>query len=285
MRRCAVFVAAVLLLTVQPARGETPATKAASEPGVLVLPFEPLAGGGTEDDAAAVARVMHRSLVVDLSRVRNLHTVESKKVAPDRDAAIAEGKADGAKFVVWGTVQYVEGRVRVNGEVLDVETADAAGRFKVTGRLRELFELQDLVAEQVRRHVANPAKPNGAEPRAEGATDEAEPEEVPAGKPLRARPREHVPGWAHPPALLRNDITARYNYGYTSDWYSPYWRYPSRYYYGYHGYGYRPYRPLGYRLSDYHYTYDGLPDRRLHRRFGALDELYGPLPLRWLRRY
>ena len=149
-----VILVAVLLLAWQPVRAQTPATTAAAEPRVLVVPFESLAGGGPEDDAAAVARTMHRSLVVDLSRMRDLRAVEATEVAPNRDAAIAAGKEAGATFVVWGTVQYVEGRVRVDGEVLDAETADAAGRFKVTGTLRELFELQDLVAEQVRRRFA-----------------------------------------------------------------------------------------------------------------------------------
>ena len=272
------FVIAVFTLCLRFAAAEPAPTTAAYEPRVLVLPFENIGTGPSDEASAAVARAMHRSLVVDLSRVRNLRAVDATEVAPDRDAAIAAGKSGDADSVVWGTVQYVEGRVRVDGEVLDVHTADAKGRFKVTGTLRELFELQDLVAEQVRRHVSQPAPAERGD-QVEGV-DNAEPAEVPEGKPLRVAGRGREPAWSRRPSVLRDDITLRYNYADEPYWYSPYWRWPYHYYSrGYYGYYHYPYRPLRYRLADDFYTYRGLPDRP------AYYEFHGPVPLRWHRRY
>ena len=90
---------------------------------------------------------------MDLARVRNFHAIEAEKVAPDQAAALEAGKAEGAGRVVWGTVQRVEGRIRITGQVLDVDRGESAGQFKLTGSFRELFELQDLLAEQVRRRL------------------------------------------------------------------------------------------------------------------------------------
>jgi hypothetical protein len=189
-------------------------------------------------------------------------------------------------------VQRVEGRIRITGQVLDVNRADSAGQFKLTGSFRELFELQDLLAEQVRRRLDSPSgtaeqdEAGGDEPPRPSSAPAAE---VPAGESLRVRPHPLDPDWLAAPDAFRggNDLRYRYNYGHEPYWSVPYtygcW--PFGYGYGYGGYHhsfYRPYRPLHqHRYSDY--TFRGIPDRRPYRGFGPrhLRSFLGPVPLRW----
>jgi TolB-like protein len=289
-----VLVAGWLLAMPALLMAQQPTTEPASTNGssnrVLVLPFEPL--DGSSDAVDAVASAMRRNLIVDLGRARQFHTVEGEQVAPDQGAALEMGKARDAQFVVWGTVQLVEGRIRVTGQVLDVARADAVGKFKVTGSFRELFELQDVVAEQVRRRLETPNGNADEQPEAEPRSKPAP--EVPAGEALRTRPQPLDPEWLFPQQWTDDELNYRYNYGYLASPYGygydqgyGYGCYPFGYGYGYGGYHplfYRPWRPLyQHRYSDY--SFRGIPDRRPYYGFGprSLHSFSGPVPMRWYR--
>lgn len=256
-----------------------PADAQPEERRIAVLPFESLSGA----DHAAVAGAIGQSVARDLAGVRGFGIVTPNTAAEDAAGALAAGKEAQADFVVWGTVQVVDDRVRISGELLDVNANRSAGQFKITGSNRELFELQDMVAEQVRRRLR---RAEIAEPTENG---EAERPEVPASEPLRVdRARRFTPDWMEPAdSVDDDDVTHRHNYGYPP-YYAPYGFYP---YYGYYRYSYSPHRLL-YRGHAADYTYRGLPDRRgyygypHHYGYGPapLHSFDGPVPLRWLRR-
>lgn len=284
-----------------------PATAAAGERGggatsVLVLPLEPL--GGSPDSIGELARAVQKSIVQDLSRSKQFLVSEGGAIPANRDAALASGKSVGADYVVSGTIQESDGRIRVAGDVLDMGTIKPVGSFKVSGDTRNVFELEDQVAARVRLHVMRSVA------LARGTQDEAasdtQPAEVPASEPLRARVRSIDPDWLTPPDYSDDDnyksTTWRYNYTYPYDyWYSPYWSipygygnyyglgYPSRYFgyglgYGYGGYHYsyyRPWRPL-YQYRSYDFYNRGMYDRRTYDGFGPriLHNFNGPVPMR-----
>src|SRR4051812_15773777 len=90
----AVFIAA-LHASAEPAAATQPAGADQSNPSVLVLPFEPLIGAGDDENKTiAVAQVVQRSLVLDLSRSRVFHAASGREVARDRDAALRAAKDD-----------------------------------------------------------------------------------------------------------------------------------------------------------------------------------------------
>lgn len=257
-----------MFLTAPHAVGQTTQPAEPAKTRILLLPFEQLSGD------PAIATALTRSVEMDLSRKGNYETVLSEKPATDAAAANELGKRQEYQFVVRGTVQTTDDRVRISGEVLDVAQAKAAGTFKITGPLHEIFELQDLVAEQVRKRL----------PRTE-TRETAERAEVPGYQPLGGRDnddRRFDPDWLHPSNAMRDDgVTWRYNYGYPPYGFTPY-----GFSYGYglgwspYAYGYYPsriYRPLyGDRYADY--TYRGVPDRHAYYR-----SFSGPVPQRWYR--
>jgi hypothetical protein len=216
---------------------------------------------------------------------------------------MASAKSAGADYVVSGTIQESDGRVRVAGVVLDVAKNQPTGSFKATGEAREVFELEDQVAARVRLHLMRSVA------LARGTQDEGantQPAEVPASEPLQARVRSIDPDWINSPDNSGDDNyengTYRYNYTYPyAYWSSPYWSIPYGYgnyyglgyspgYYGYglgYGYGgyhysyYRPWRPL-YQHRFYDYSSRGMYDRNTYYGFGPriLHSFNGPVPMR-----
>jgi TolB-like protein len=268
----------VLVALHQAALGGEAATKPADQPAVLVLPLESIATE-SEHDADAVTRAINRSVSVNLSRARDMRVIEGKEPAPDRDTALDLGRVNQAGLVVWGNVQYAAGRVRIDSEVLGVEKRETIGHFKLTGTLPELFELEDELAEKLRRHLA-PAKKTDEQPAADA------PPEVPASQPLRIAQHARDPDWKTPRPVVHDDVTWRYNYRDIPYWYTPGSLYSPYAYYGFGSYRtwrWGPYRPLyGWRMSDV-YSYDGLPARNFRDGWNPMHRYSGPVPARWLR--
>jgi hypothetical protein len=189
-----------------------------------------------------------------------------------------------------------EGRLRVTGEIVDINRAEAVDHFRLTGTLRDLFELQDDLAERIARKLsvalAPPADESQPAARAEAPPD------VPLGGPLRVRPRPLDPtGSPRPPVGTPNGsatspagtTTATCRTGpyltatptptpTTTTTTASATGVPPRFY--------RPYRPLyQHRVDDY--TYRGMPDRSPYHAFGPrnLRSFDGPVPLHWYRGY
>jgi TolB-like protein len=267
--------------------------------GVLVAPLDVIGGN---ESVHELAHAIQKSIVQDISRSRQFRVTEGGSVPANRDAAIASGKAAAADYVVSGTIQESDGRVRVSGDVLDVGNGQTAGSFKTTGDTRDVFDLEDQVAARVRLHLMRSVALARGAPGEHAA--ESQPAEVPPSEPLRARVRSIDPDWLTPPDYSDNendnDLAYRYNYSSPYDyWSSPYWAIPYGYgnYYGvddypYFGYGlgygyggynysfYRPWRPL-YQHRSFDFFRRGLPDRRPFYGFGprVLRSFSGPVPL------
>ncbi len=121
---------------------------------ILVLAFAPVQAS----DADWISRAVQQSVVADLSRPTTgqpLQAISDSTPVNSTNDAIEAGKKASAKYVVTGNYQMVEPNLKVTGQVIDVETGKVVGGLKSTGSVRELFDMQDRIAGQVRFSIAN----------------------------------------------------------------------------------------------------------------------------------
>lgn len=125
---------------------------AAAPAKVLLLPFSSV--GPAEKQW--VAKALQQNLVAELSRVNSVEPVVGTKVADTVDAALkaaADAKAD---YVIFGSYQAVDADLRMTGQVVDVSKKQAIAGLKSTGTQRDLFGMEDIIANQVKRSLPQP---------------------------------------------------------------------------------------------------------------------------------
>jgi len=234
---------------------------------VLVLPFSP----ALATDPDWISRAVQQSIVADLSRPTTGRPIQPMSDATSINStldAMEAGKKAGAKYVVFGNYQTIEPSLKVTGQVVDVETNKVIGGLKSTGSVRDLFDMQDRLAAQVRFAIATErlagkqVKPTDVQPR----TPEPPPTIEPQG-PV-------VMGDKHPydesdlSRAVADDVSLidRYDAAgqsyrqqyYDDRYYNSYLPFYSTYpYYGYYGYGYGgyfgPYVPISCRPHHHHH--------------------------------
>jgi TolB-like protein len=128
------------------------AAYAAGPAKVLLLPFEP--AGPAEKQW--IAKAIQQNLVAELSRVNTVQPVTGDQTAGTLDAAVKAAADAGADYVVFGSYQAVEGDLRVTGQVVDLSTKQIVSGLKSTGTLRDLFGIEDVIANQVKRSLPQP---------------------------------------------------------------------------------------------------------------------------------
>src|SRR5215831_12987189 len=116
---------------------------------VVVLPFTNLSGDPTQD---YFADGVTENLTTDLSRVRNSFVIARNTAFTFKGKSIdakAIGKELGVRYVLEGSVQRDQNRVRANAQLIDAESGAHiwADRFEVD--MADLFNLQDQVVAQL----------------------------------------------------------------------------------------------------------------------------------------
>ena len=113
------------------------------QPGerVAVLPFVNISGLPDDDWIGAG---FAETVAVDLERVASLAAVDSGDARGLLPREV--GRRLGTPWVVSGAYQRVGERVRITARLVHVETGTVSRTANVTGRLRELFTLQDRIA-------------------------------------------------------------------------------------------------------------------------------------------
>ncbi len=146
---------------------EPPAAVPATQPTssgpdtVLIMPFAPL---GDASRIAWVGQAVQQNMANELSRMRSMKVVPAAQAPAQNDAkSVRKAAAEaGAAYVVFGSFQIVEPDLRITGELLDVRTGQSLAGLKATGALRDLFDMEDTLAAQVRRTLtASQAAPAG----------------------------------------------------------------------------------------------------------------------------
>src|SRR5689334_16931398 len=125
---------------------------------VLLLPFDSV--GPIEKDW--VAKALQQNLVAELARVNSVQAVTGERPASGVDAALKAAGDAKADYVVFGSYQSVDGDLRMTGQVIEVSKRQAVAGLKSTGSQRDLFGMEDVIANQIKRALPQPvaeAKP------------------------------------------------------------------------------------------------------------------------------
>ena len=218
-----------------------PATQPApSTPLVLVMPFVPV---GDATRLEWVGQAVQQNMMTELARMRSLKVAAGPAgVANDADAVKRAAREAGAAFVVFGNFQLVEPDLRITGEMIDVGTGQSIAGLKATGALRDLFDMEDTLAGQVRRTLMAAqavTPPAGGVAPLPGPIAKGPPAGVEPSGPLRA-PYPWEDDANMDPTYRRVAREYRYDapdYGWVGGYFGGY---------GYSGYGGRYSRSYGY---------------------------------------
>ena len=149
-RRGYCFVAPVTRLGADTQWAPTTLTEASSYPqqrlSIVVLPFENLS---RDPDQRYLADGISDDLTYNLSRFTDLLVISRNTAFTYRDKPLDTrqiGRELGVRYVLAGSVRRSAKRVRVNAQLIDVETDSHLWADRFDRDLSDLFELQDEVA-------------------------------------------------------------------------------------------------------------------------------------------
>jgi adenylate cyclase len=112
---------------------------------IVVLPFTNLSGDPAQD---YFADAITENLTTDLSRVHNSFVIARNTAFAFKGKSIDAkeiGKELGVRYVLEGSVQRDQSRVRVNAQLIDAETGAHLWADRFDKDIGDLFELQDQV--------------------------------------------------------------------------------------------------------------------------------------------
>lgn len=147
-------LAAVTLATlVGGARAAAPAAPAAPDAAVAVAPFAPL--GDAAQAASWIGPAIQQCTVNELLRGRlaNVVAIPAQQRVDNAAAAAAAARQHSAQAAVWGTYQVNGAELRIIGQLVDARDGRPLAAMKATGAMRDLFGLEDSIAQQARRAV------------------------------------------------------------------------------------------------------------------------------------
>ena len=124
-----------------------------ARPSIAVLPFR----AGSPDVEAyftsgIVDNVIHvLSSFKELFVIARSSTLEYREPTPDLRAI---GRELGVRYILHGTVQRADARIRISTELMDTEIGEVVRTIQHNGHADELFELQDQLAIDVVKAIA-----------------------------------------------------------------------------------------------------------------------------------
>jgi TolB-like protein len=126
---------------------------------VLLLPFD--SAGPAEKQW--IAKAVQQNLIAELTRIDSVTPVAGTQIAATIEDALKAAQNANADYVVFGSYQAVDADLRMTGQVLDVAKKQAIAGLKSTGTQRDLFGMEDVIANQVRRALPQPIAQAGPE--------------------------------------------------------------------------------------------------------------------------
>jgi len=150
---------AVLVLLGTPLAAAPATTQPARK--LLVHPFTVL--GPHADVHAWLAPAVQENLVVAASRARGVEASPATRPAGSLEAARKAAREAGATLVVFGSAQILDTDVRLTAQLYDVSADEPVRHLTATGTLRDLFQLEDVLANQLRRGLTPPPPPPATE--------------------------------------------------------------------------------------------------------------------------
>jgi adenylate cyclase len=122
---------------------------------IVVLPFTNLSGDPSQD---YFADGITENLTTDLSRIRNSFVIARNTAFTFKGKNIDAkeiGKLLGVRYVLEGSVQRDQNRVRVNAQLIDAETGTHLWADRFEEDVADLFKLQDQVVARLVNSLGN----------------------------------------------------------------------------------------------------------------------------------
>ena len=133
-----------------------PASAEAAHLSIVVLPFTNLSGDPAQD---YFADGITENLTTDLSRIRNSFVIARNTAFTFKGKAIDTkeiGEELGVRYVLEGSVQRDQNRVRVNAQLIDAETGAHLWADRFEEDMADLFKLQDEVVARLAHSLDAP---------------------------------------------------------------------------------------------------------------------------------
>jgi TolB-like protein len=170
---------------------------------IVVLPFKNLS---SDPDQDYFADGVTENLTTDLSRIRNSFVIARNTAFTFKGKAVDAkqiGKELGVRYVLEGSVQRDQNRVRVNAQLIDSETGAHLWADRFQEDVADLFKLQDDVVAR----LANALSYELVRAEAETAARSRNPDSI----DLDMRGRAAVLQWAQQPPTNDDLVAVRAN--------------------------------------------------------------------------
>ncbi len=134
---------------VKPVSPEQMALPLPDRPSIAVLPFDNFS---RDPDRDYFVDGITDAIITDLSRFRDLFVIarNSTFTYKDKPVKVQEVARElGVRYVLEGSVQMLENRVRVNAQLIDATTGHHLWAERYEGDLSEIFDLQDEVTQKI----------------------------------------------------------------------------------------------------------------------------------------
>ncbi|MGH8581918.1 MAG: adenylate/guanylate cyclase domain-containing protein, partial [Gammaproteobacteria bacterium] len=119
------------------------------EPSIAVLPFQNMSGNAGED---WFTDGMTETLITDLSRLKNLFVIarNSSFAYKGKQVDVRQvGRELGVRYILEGSVQRTRERLRINAQLVEVQTGRHLWAERYDRRLDDVFDVQDDIAQNI----------------------------------------------------------------------------------------------------------------------------------------
>jgi adenylate cyclase len=133
----------------EPASVDRMAFPLPEEPSIAVLPFANISG---DPKQVYLSDGISRHIITDLSKIRGLTVIARNSSFGFRDskATVQEiGKSLGAQFILDGSVQKSDDRLRITSQLVDSKTGHQLWAERFDRRLSDVFLLQDEITREI----------------------------------------------------------------------------------------------------------------------------------------
>src|SRR5688500_534432 len=120
-------------------------------PPEITIFLSPLKPVGEDGKTAWISHSIQQNIHHELTRLQGVRPILPTIPPADRDVAIKDAKAAGASLLLEGSYTLADPGIRITIQIFDLRTNAYIGAAKATGPLKDLFALEDSIAEQVRR--------------------------------------------------------------------------------------------------------------------------------------
>lgn len=134
---------------IAPAPDASSPTASTDRPSLVVLPFENMSG---DPEQAYFADGMVDDITSALSRIRSLFVIARNSAFTYRGRAVDVrdvGRSLGVRYVLEGSVRRAGGRIRIGCQLVEAATGHHVWTERFDGDFKDVFALQDRVAEAV----------------------------------------------------------------------------------------------------------------------------------------